>query len=107
MKKNLPKSFSELINTSEVPVVVDFWASWCGPCKMISPSLEKIAQEFKGKLLVIKINVDDRPHIAAQYQVQSIPTIMMFYKGASRMRLVGALPYEAIKKEVVNNLYQN
>ena len=107
MKKNLPKSFDELINTSEVPVVVDFWASWCGPCKMVSPSLEKIAQEFKGKLLVIKINVDDRPHIAAQYQVQSIPTIMMFHKGASRMRLVGALPYEAIKKEVVKNLYQN
>lgn len=104
MKKNLPKSFQELIQTSELPVVVDFWAEWCGPCKMVSPALEKIAQEFKEKLLVIKINVDQKPHIAAQYQIQSIPTIMMFQKGMQKMRLVGALPYEAIKQEVIKNL---
>lgn len=104
MKENLPKSFHELIQTSDIPVVVDFWATWCGPCKMVSPALESIAKEFKGKLLVIKINVDNKPHIAAQYQIQSIPTIMMFHKGTQKMRLVGALPYEAIKQEVMKNL---
>ena len=104
MEEKLPQSFSELIQKSEVPVVVDFWAEWCGPCKMVSPVLEKLAQEFKGKLMVIKINVDRKPHIAAQYQVQSIPTIMMFHKGNQKMRLVGALPYEGIKQEVMKNL---
>ena len=104
MTKNLPKSFNELIQQSEIPVVVDFWADWCGPCKMVSPALEKLAQEFKGKLMVIKINVDKKPQISAQYQVQSIPTIMMFHKGNQKMRLVGALPYESIKQEVMKNL---
>lgn len=107
MNKNLPKSFDELIQKSEIPVVVDFWAGWCGPCKMVSPTLEKIAREFKGKLMVIKINVDHKQHIAAQYQIQSIPTIMMFHKGVQKMRLVGALPYEAIKQEIVKHLYPN
>jgi len=102
--KNLPKSFNQLIQQSEIPVVVDFWADWCGPCKMVSPALEKLAQEFKGKLMVIKINVDKKPQISAQYQVQSIPTIMMFHKGDQKMRLVGALPYESIKQEVMKNL---
>jgi len=104
VSKNLPKSFNELIQQSEIPVVVDFWADWCRPCKMVSPALEKLAQEFKGKLMVIKINVDKKPQISAQYQIQSIPTIMMFRKGNQKMRLVGALPYEAIKQEVVKNL---
>ena len=104
MEKQLPKSFHDLIQSSDIPVVVDFWAEWCGPCKMVSPELERIAREFKGKLMVIKINVDNKPQIAAQYQIQSIPTIMMFYKGAPKMRLVGALPYEAIKQEVMKNL---
>ncbi len=104
MIKKLPKSFNELIQQSEIPVVVDFWAEWCGPCKMVSTTLEKIANEFKGKLMVIKINVDNKPQIAAQYQIQSIPTIMMFHKGTQKMRLVGALPYEAIKQEVMKNL---
>ncbi len=104
MQENLPKSFHDLIQTSAIPVLVDFWATWCGPCKMVSPALEKIAKEFKGKLRVIKINIDNKPDIAAQYQVQSIPTIMMFYKGAPKLRLVGALPYESIKQEVLKNL---
>jgi len=104
MKKNLPKSFYDLIQQSEVPVVVDFWAPWCGPCRMVSPSLEKLAKEFKGKLIVIKINVDEKQEIAGRYQIQSIPTIMMFYKGNTLMRLTGAVPYESIKQEVIKNL---
>jgi len=104
MNKNLPKSFFELIQQSDVPVVVDFWAPWCGPCKMVSPALEQLAREFKGKLIVIKINVDEKQHIAGHYQIQSIPTIMMFNKSKTLMRLTGALPFEAIKREVEKNL---
>lgn len=107
MEKKLPKTFNELIQESKLPVVVDFWAPWCGPCKMVSPALERLAKEYKGKLMVIKINTDQKPHIAGQYQIQSIPTIMMFRKGAPVMRLVGALPYESIKQEVDKRLYAN
>lgn len=104
MSKNMPKSFNDLIEQSELPVVVDFWAPWCGPCKMVSPALERLAREYKGKLMVIKINTDQKPHVAGRYQIQSIPTIMMFRKGIPVMRLVGALPYESIKQEVDKNL---
>ncbi|MFZ5516725.1 MAG: thioredoxin [Candidatus Zhuqueibacterota bacterium] len=107
MKHALPKSFDELIQHAELPIVVDFWAPWCGPCKMVSPALERLAREFKGKLTVIKINTDEKPHIAGRYQIQGIPTIMMFRNGNPVMRLVGALPYESIKKEVEKNLYAN
>ena len=102
--KKLPKSFFDLIQQSSVPVVVDFWAPWCGPCKMVSPALEQLAKEFKGKLIVVKVNVDEKQHIAGQYQIQSIPTIMMFFKGNTLMRLTGALPYESIKMEVEKRL---
>ncbi len=74
------------------------------PCRKISPSLERLAKEFKGKLIVLKINVDEKQHIAAQYQIQSIPTIMMFFKGKTLMRLTGAAPYDSIKREIIKNL---
>ena len=101
---SLPKSFFELIETSGKPVLVDFYADWCGPCKMVSPAIKKVAGDFKGKLLTIKINVDSKQNIAARYQIQSIPTIMMFYKGKDIMRLTGAYPYEAIRAEVEKSL---
>ncbi len=107
MEKKLPKTFNELIKVSELPVVVDFWAPWCGPCKMVSPALERLAKEYKGKLMVIKINTDQKPNIAGQYQIQSIPTIMRFRKGDPVMRLVGVLPYESIKQEVDKRLNAN
>jgi len=104
MNNNLPNSFNDLIMQSELPVLVDFWAEWCGACKTLSPVIKKIAAEFKGRLLTIKINVDKKSHISAQYQIQSIPTIMMFKKGKSIMRLTGALPYETLKYEIQKNL---
>lgn len=71
---------------------------------MVSPTIEKIAHDFKEKLLTIKVNVDDKSHIAAQYQIQSIPTIMLFHKGKMLMRLTGALQYETLKAEIRKNL---
>jgi thioredoxin len=99
-EQKLPKSFFDLINTSEKPVLVDFWAEWCGPCRMVSPAVEKIASEMKGKLLTIKVNVDKKQHVAGQYQINSIPTIMLFKNGEPIMRLTGAHPYESLKKEI-------
>lgn len=97
---DLPKSFFDLINTSEKPVLVDFWAEWCGPCRMVSPAIEKIASEMKGKLLTVKVNVDKKQQVAGHYQVNSIPTIMLFKNGEPVVRLTGAHPYESIKSEI-------
>lgn len=104
MEKKLPKSFFDLINESDVPVLVDFWAPWCGPCRMVSPAIAKLANELKGKIMVVKVNVDEKQHVAARYQIQSIPTIMMFFKGNIMMRLVGAHPFEKIKQEVLGKM---
>lgn len=104
MSSSLPKSFNELIQKSDVPVLVDFWAEWCGPCKMISPSIQKIAGEYKGRLLTIKVNVDEKPHVAHQYQIRSIPTVMMFHHGEPIMRVAGALPYESLKAQIDGKL---
>lgn len=100
MDKQMPKSFNEFINKSNLPVLVDFWAEWCGPCRMVSPVIERIAAEFKGKVVTIKINVDKKQNIAAQYQISSIPTIMMFFRGKVIMRSIGALSYENLRQEV-------
>ena len=103
-EKIQPKSFFDLIKISKKPILVDFYADWCGPCKMVSPAIEKVGKDFSGKLMTIKINVDNKQHVAAEYQIQSIPTIMMFKGGESVMRLTGAQSYEVIKQEVQKNL---
>lgn len=100
----LPKSFFELINQSEKPVLVDFWAELCGPCRMVSPTVARIASDLKGRIITVKVNVDKKQHIAAHYQINSIPTIMLFHRGKTLMRLAGAYPYEAMKSEVVKAL---
>jgi thioredoxin 1 len=83
-------TFDETVKASDTPVVIDFWAEWCGPCKMIAPALEEIASEHAGKLQVAKLNVDDNPDTARRFDVMSIPTLLVFRDGEPVKRLVGA-----------------
>jgi thioredoxin 1 len=83
-------TFDETIGSSDTPVLVDFWAEWCGPCKMIAPTLAEIADEQRGKLAIAKINVDDNPDTARRYDVMSIPTLLVFQNGQQVKRIVGA-----------------
>jgi len=99
----LPSSFFELVRTSPLPVLVDFWAEWCGPCRLVSPSIERLARVYAGRVLTVKVNVDRKPLVAQAYAVQGIPTIMLFWKGEPRMRLTGAYPYEAIRQNIEEN----
>lgn len=86
---------AEVLESSE-PVVVDFWAEWCGPCKMIGPSLEEISNELAGKVKVVKLNIDENPELAAQFGVRSIPTLAMFKGGEVADIKVGAAPKTAL-----------
>jgi len=83
-------SFDETIGAAAEPVVVDFWAEWCGPCKMIAPILDEIARENAGKVTVAKLNVDDNPDVARRFDVMSIPTLIVFKDGTAQKRLIGA-----------------
>ena len=83
-------TFDESVGSAETPVVVDFWAEWCGPCKMIAPALEEIASEQSGRIRIAKLNVDDNPDTARRFDVMSIPTLLVFQDGQPVKRLVGA-----------------
>lgn len=85
-------SFHEEVIKSRQPVLVDFWAPWCGPCRMIAPIINDIAQDYKTILKVVKINTDDNPTIATEYGIRSIPTVMLFFKGKQVDTVVGAVP---------------
>jgi thioredoxin 1 len=83
-------TFDETIQSAPGAVVVDFWAEWCGPCKMIAPILEEIATEHEGSVTIAKLNVDDHPDLARRYDVMSIPTLLVFSEGLMKKRLIGA-----------------
>ena len=97
-------TFDEEIKGASTPVLVDFWAEWCGPCKTIAPILDEIASEQNGKLTVAKLNVDDAPNIARRFGVMSIPTLILFSDGEPAKRVVGAKPKAALLSELAEYL---
>ncbi len=93
-------TFDETVSGSQAPVVVDFWAEWCGPCKMIAPVLEELAGELGEKITIAKINVDDNPDVAMRFNVMSIPTLLVFDAGEVKKRVVGAKGKGALLQEL-------
>jgi len=96
MSKNIENgtdaNFDELVVGSDVPVLVDFWAPWCGPCRMVGPVLEEVAAEYEGKAKVVKVNVDENTGVAGDMGIRSIPTVALFHKGTVQETLIGARP---------------
>jgi len=93
----------KVLNASE-PVLVDYWAEWCGPCKMIAPVLDEIAEEYKGRLVVAKLNIDENPETPQHYGVRGIPTLMLYKNGDVEATKVGALSKSQLKDFIDNNL---
>ncbi|MDE3115248.1 MAG: thioredoxin TrxA [Pseudomonadota bacterium] len=97
-------SFQNDVLNAKGPVVVDFWAEWCGPCKMIAPALEELAGEMAGKVTVAKINIDENPGVPTKYGVRGIPTLMIFSQGQVAATKVGALPKSKIKEWIESSI---
>lgn len=94
------QTFEKDVLESTVPVIVDFWAEWCMPCRMIAPSLEALSIEMEGKIKVAKLDVDANPHTAARYGIRSIPTLLIFKNGTVANQIIGAVPKAVIKNKI-------
>ena len=94
------KNFDAEVLKSQIPVLVDFWAEWCGPCRVISPIVDEIAQDLKGKLKVAKVNVDDSQELAAKYNIMSIPTLLVFKDGKPVEQIIGAMSKDQLLERI-------
>ena len=97
-------SFQTDVLDSSTPVLVDFWAEWCGPCRMIAPALEEISKELEGKVKIVKLNVDENPGVAGQLGIRSIPTLMLFKGGKVASQKVGAAPKGELQKWISSSI---
>ncbi len=97
-------SFKTEVADSTMPVLVDFWAPWCGPCKMVAPVLDELAREYEGKLKIVKLNVDQNQQVAAQFGISSIPTLIMFKNGKEAGKMIGFQSKDALKKMIAGSL---
>lgn len=97
-------SFKQDVLESEIPVLVDFWAPWCGPCRMVAPVVEEISNQYEGQIKVVKVNTDENPNVASQYGIRSIPTLMIFKGGQRVDMVVGAVPKTTLANTLEKHL---
>lgn len=93
-------TFDSEVLKSEIPVLVDFWAVWCGPCRMVAPIVDEVSKEYAGKLKVLKLNTDENPDVAGKYRIMGIPTLMFFKDGKTVDQIVGAVPKSQLKTKI-------
>jgi len=98
------KDFEREVLNCDIPVLVDFWAAWCGPCKMIAPSVEELSREFAGKIKIVKVDVDNNQNLASRYGIMSIPSLIFFKNGKVMDQSVGALNKAQLRRKIEDNL---